>query len=91
MRWALACVLVAGACNRPAPPPAPTAPSPAESADACLDRVLSEAGLNRFGDPLDRMYAGGSPLFDERTGTTTPRRQYVARSHPELVARCPEQ
>jgi hypothetical protein len=56
--------------------------------EACLDRELANAGLNHFGDPPDTMYAGGSPLFNERTGETLSRREYVSRRHPEIVRKC---
>jgi hypothetical protein len=32
-------------------------------------------GRNEFGDPKDTLYAGGTPLFDERTGRSVPRRE----------------
>jgi hypothetical protein len=35
------------------------------------------------------MYAGGTPLFDERTGQTTNRIDYLLRKHPELQQACP--
>lgn len=76
-----------GVTSEPAPVPSPLPADP----DACLTEVLQRAGLNRFGDPPDTMYAGGSPLFDERTGETTSRRDYVQARHPELVAQCPEE
>jgi hypothetical protein len=31
---------------------------------------------NEFGDPADTVYAGGTPLFDERTGKSIPKRDY---------------
>jgi hypothetical protein len=34
---------------------------------------------NEFGDPADTLYAGGTPLFDERTGKSTPPRRPPAR------------
>jgi hypothetical protein len=85
----LVLLLLAAACQQPAPPAPPPAPSAPETSDACLRRVLAEAKLNAFGDPPDTMYAGGSPLFNEATGQQTPLRTYVAAKHPELVARCP--
>jgi len=82
------------ACPQPAAPPAPKADAAPkaegpEDPERCLDRVLREAGLNRFGDPPDTVYAGGNPLFDEATGRAVPRREYVARRAPELAAKCP--
>jgi hypothetical protein len=34
------------------------------------------------------MYAGGTPLFDERTGASIPREEYVFSRHPELLSTC---
>ena len=31
---------------------------------------------NEFGDRPDTVYAGGTPLFDERTGKSIPKRDY---------------
>jgi hypothetical protein len=35
------------------------------------------------------MYTGGTPLFDERTGQTTNRIDYLLRKHPALQQACP--
>jgi hypothetical protein len=79
-----------GGCPRSVAPVNGPAPAEvgAETFDACLDRVLREAGLNRYGDAPDVNYAGGTPLFDEATGETRSRRDYVQARRPELVARC---
>ncbi len=50
-----------------------------------IDLWLRENNLNIFGDPEATIYAGGSPLFDERTGTMIDRYQYILLKHPELV------
>lgn len=60
-------------------------PSPAES---CVDAWLSERSLDRYGHPQGTMYTGGTPLFDERTGESTPRLEYVFRKHPDAHAAC---
>lgn len=89
---------------QPPPPasPAASAPSPAASAvraassseadrareEACVDRWLSERKLDRYGSPEGTMYAGGTPLFDERTGQRVDRLDYVYRKHPEARATC---
>ncbi len=63
------------------------------SADAgnvsCVDAALKAAHRNRFGDPEDTVYAGGSPLMDERTGKTLTRDEYLKAKHPELKLECP--
>lgn len=88
--------LLAG-CQKPqprerslAPPASPVAAAaPADEADACLDAKLKAAHLNAFGDPAETVYAGGSPLFDEATGRSVTRREYLTKKHPELTATCP--
>ncbi|MBI3910954.1 MAG: hypothetical protein HY320_08480 [Armatimonadetes bacterium] len=49
-----------------------------------IDRWIKEKGLNPYGDPPDTVYAGGSPLFDMRTGQTRDRYEYILERHPEL-------
>jgi hypothetical protein len=82
-RWATLVALLAAACRPEAPPAPPTAP-----AGSCLDRQLAAKGLNPFGDPEGTMYAGGTPLFDERTGRSTPREQYVFARNPDIARAC---
>lgn len=48
-----------------------------------IDSWLQENNLNQYGDPKDTMYAGGTPLFDERTGERTDRYDYIVKNHPE--------
>lgn len=66
-------------------------PAPQQAAPqiSCIDRQLAAKGLNQFGDPPDTLYAGGSPLFDEKSGRTMPRDQYVVQKHPEIGQACP--
>jgi hypothetical protein len=49
-----------------------------------IDRWIKEKNLNQYGDPKDRMYAGGTPLFNEATGQATDRYEYILSRHPEL-------
>jgi hypothetical protein len=49
-----------------------------------IDRWIKEKGLNSYGDPKDTVYAGGTPLFDERTGRSRDRYEYILERHPEL-------
>jgi hypothetical protein len=56
--------------------------------EACVDRWLAQRKLDPYGNEEGMMYAGGTPLFDERTGRTTDRLEYVYRKHPEARAAC---
>ncbi len=49
-----------------------------------IDRWIEENKLNPFGDPPGTMYAGGTPLFDERTGRNRDRYEYILDNHPDL-------
>lgn len=49
-----------------------------------IDRWLRETGRNPYGDPKGTSYAGGTPLFDERTGARKDRYEYILEKHPEL-------
>jgi hypothetical protein len=51
---------------------------------ARIDRWIKEKKRNPYGDPPDTMYAGGTPLFDERTGRSRDRYEYILERHPEL-------
>jgi len=82
-RWATLGILLACACPQTAPTPQAQAPP-----QSCLDRQLAAKGLNPFGDPEGTMYAGGTPLFDEKTGRMTPRDPYVLARHPDIARAC---
>ena len=49
-----------------------------------VDRWIKDNNRNSFGDSKDTMYAGGTPLFDERSGKTHDRYEYILKRHPEL-------
>lgn len=49
-----------------------------------IDQWIREQGRNEFGDPPGTVYAGGTPLFDELTGRTRDRYDYILKRHPEL-------
>jgi hypothetical protein len=86
--------LPASPAGSPAPPSvAATARSGPPSAarereEACVDGWLSERKLDRYGSPEGTMYAGGTPLFDERTGEQVNRLDHIYRKHPEARAAC---
>jgi len=50
-----------------------------------IDKFLEENNLNRYGDLEGTMYIGGTPLFDENTGKSIDRLEYLIEKHPDLV------
>jgi hypothetical protein len=58
--------------------------------EACVDRWLKAQKLDRYGHKQGTMYAGGSPLFDERTGETRDRIEYVFSRHAAAKQACPQ-
>jgi hypothetical protein len=49
-----------------------------------IDRWIKDEGRNPFGDPPDTVYSGGTPLFNEMTGRTLDKYDYILKRHPEL-------
>jgi len=49
-----------------------------------VDQWIQENNLNEYGDPKTTQYLGGTPLFDEFTGTQRDRYEYILENHPEL-------
>ncbi len=49
-----------------------------------IDRWIADNRRNPFGDPPGTAYMGGTPLFDERTGRSKDRYEYILERHPEL-------
>lgn len=56
--------------------------------EACVDRWLQEHKLDQYGHPEGTMYAGGTPLFNEATGETRDRLEYVFSRQPEAQKAC---
>ena len=48
-----------------------------------IDAWIKKNNLNRYGDPKNMMYRGGTPLFNEGTGESTDRYEYILRKHPD--------
>lgn len=44
---------------------------------------IKKNGLNSYGDPQGTVYAGGTPLFDERTGKVIDLYVYIVSRHPD--------
>ena len=55
---------------------------------ACVDQWLAARRLDPYGAPVGTMYAGGSPLFDEATGKTMSRLEYVYGKQPAARRAC---
>ncbi|OJH38950.1 hypothetical protein [Cystobacter ferrugineus] len=72
----------------PAETPAPDGGARAAQ-EACVDRWLQEHQLDRYGHPQGTMFAGGSPLFNEATGETKDRLEYVFARQPDALKACP--
>lgn len=51
---------------------------------ARIEKWLKAEGKNEYGDPPGTLYAGGTPLFDERTGRVRDRFEYILDKHPHL-------
>ncbi|WP_342381748.1 hypothetical protein NVS55_19280 [Myxococcus stipitatus] len=56
--------------------------------EACVDNWLKKHKLDAYGNTEGTMYAGGTPLFDERTGESKDRMEFVFRGHPEARKVC---
>ncbi len=53
------------------------------SEKAKIEKWIVDEGLNQYGEPADTLYAGGTPLFDEATGKTMERYDYILKNHPD--------
>ncbi len=49
-----------------------------------VDEWLRSSGRNEYGDAPGTVYAGGNPLFDERSPRLKDRYEYILSRHPEL-------
>jgi hypothetical protein len=56
--------------------------------ESCVDGWLKSHNLDRYGSPSGTMYAGGTPLFDERTGENRDRMEFVFGRQPEAKKAC---
>ncbi len=56
--------------------------------EACVDRWLEANKMDRFGHPEGTMYAGGSPLFNEATGESKDRLEYIFGRNPKAREAC---
>lgn len=63
----------------------------ASNLEPCVDRWLESKKLDRYGHEEGTMYAGGTPLFNEATGESRDRLEYIFERHPEARAACAQQ
>ena len=49
-----------------------------------IDDWIRREGRNEYGDPRGTVYAGGNPLFDERSAKRKDRYEYILSKHPQL-------
>lgn len=70
------------------PPPSSPSGEPSAQEEACLDRWLKDHNLDPYGNAAGTMYAGGTPLFNEQTGATTKRTDYVYARQPAAQKAC---
>ena len=49
-----------------------------------IDQWIREQGRNEYGDAKGTVYTGGTPLFNEMTGRTLDKYEYILKRHPEL-------
>ena len=54
-------------------------------AKSSIESWLVENALNQYGDSIDSVYTGGTPLFDEATGKSRDRFEYILENNPELI------
>ena len=68
--------------ERRGPGPEPPCSVPEEE-QRQIDSWIRVNRFNFVGDPKGAMYAGGSPLFDERTASRRNRYDYIVQRHPD--------
>ncbi|CEG44411.1 Protease inhibitor protein [Plasmopara halstedii] len=54
-----------------------------EEEKKAIEAWILANGLNKYGDAATRIYLGGTPLFDEKTGATKDRYDYILSKHPD--------
>ena len=61
--------------------PKPTGISEEEKAK--IEAWIIENDLNQYGDPKNIFYTGGTPLVDEKTGSSIDKYEYILKNHPD--------
>ena len=54
-----------------------------EKEKVLIEQWIITSGLNKYGDPADTIYVGGTPLFNEATGERLDRYDYILKNHPD--------
>lgn len=52
-----------------------------------IDSWLEENGYNRYGDSRNAIYTGGTPLYNEETGESIGRYEYILKKFPNILDR----
>ena len=50
-----------------------------------IDKFLADNNFNRYGDASSTMYAGGTPLFNEASGVSVDRFDYILNKYPDIL------
>ena len=64
-----------------APQPTPSPISELEKQQ--IQQWIEENDLNKYGDPKNTLYPGGTPLYNEGTGETIDLYDYILSNHPD--------
>jgi hypothetical protein len=59
-----------------------------QAQERCVDKWLKDKKLDQYGNPEGTMYTGGTPLFNEATGESRDRLDYVYERQPEAKKAC---
>jgi hypothetical protein len=62
-----------------------TSASLSDSDKQAIDKWLEQKGLNRYGDAKNAVYTGGTPLFNEATGKSVERYDYILNKFPYIL------
>ncbi len=55
-----------------------------------IDEWFESRGLNRYGDDKSAVYTGGTPLFNEETGESIDRYDYILNKFPDILEKIGE-
>lgn len=50
-----------------------------------IDETIKQRGLNEYGDAPGTVYMGGTPLFNEMSGKTVDRYDYILSKHKDWL------